>query len=179
MTPRRDRSQQDDATPHPPPPPPQLTPYKRASMDMLAGITRLLARQSERPGKSHEEDVAERCCETRTFCYSDVDRDRTSSQQSGRQRFRPRGHQFKKKGGSSSSGTGSSSSSGSKVEYCGFCGGRHPSTQRTGVQGSCNVCGQYGNFEKVCPLAGSQQAATPPHRLRVVLFLDSSNSSRE
>ncbi|KZU86119.1 hypothetical protein F511_45976 [Dorcoceras hygrometricum] len=27
---------------------------------MLAGITRLLERQLERPGKSHEEDVAER-----------------------------------------------------------------------------------------------------------------------
>ncbi|KZV51129.1 hypothetical protein F511_43553 [Dorcoceras hygrometricum] len=56
-----DRSHQDDATPTspPPPPPPQLTPYERASVDMLAGITRLLERQSERPGKSHEEDVAE------------------------------------------------------------------------------------------------------------------------
>ncbi|KZV35561.1 hypothetical protein F511_33357 [Dorcoceras hygrometricum] len=29
-------------------------------MDMLAGITRLLERQSEQPGKSHEEDVPER-----------------------------------------------------------------------------------------------------------------------
>ncbi|KZT76611.1 hypothetical protein F511_46364 [Dorcoceras hygrometricum] len=60
MPPRRDRTQQDDATPPPPPPPPQLTPYERASVDMLAGITRLLERQSERPVKSHEEDVAER-----------------------------------------------------------------------------------------------------------------------
>ncbi|KZT75934.1 hypothetical protein F511_47041 [Dorcoceras hygrometricum] len=59
MSPRRDRTQQDYATP-PPPPPPQLTPYERASVDMLAGITRLLERQSERPGKSREEDVAER-----------------------------------------------------------------------------------------------------------------------
>ncbi|KZV40556.1 pheophytinase, chloroplastic-like [Dorcoceras hygrometricum] len=59
MPPRRDRSQQDDATP-PPPPPPQLTSYERASVDMLAGITRLLERQTERPDKSHEEDVAER-----------------------------------------------------------------------------------------------------------------------
>ncbi|KZV53561.1 hypothetical protein F511_40886 [Dorcoceras hygrometricum] len=57
---RRDRTQQDDAMPPPPPPPPQLTPYERASMDMIAGITRLLERQSERPGKLHEEDVAER-----------------------------------------------------------------------------------------------------------------------
>ncbi|KZT75973.1 hypothetical protein F511_47003 [Dorcoceras hygrometricum] len=60
MPPRRDRTQQDDATPPPFPPPPQLTPYERASVDMLAGITRLLQRKSERPGKSHEEDVAER-----------------------------------------------------------------------------------------------------------------------
>ncbi|KZV43933.1 ferric reduction oxidase 2-like [Dorcoceras hygrometricum] len=58
MPPRRDRSRQDDSTP-PPPPPPQLTRYERASMDMLAGITRLLEHQSERPGKSHEEDFAE------------------------------------------------------------------------------------------------------------------------
>ncbi|KZV13912.1 hypothetical protein F511_44823 [Dorcoceras hygrometricum] len=43
MPPRRDRAQQDDATP--PPPPPQLTPYERANVDMLAGITRLLERQ--------------------------------------------------------------------------------------------------------------------------------------
>ncbi|KZV33373.1 hypothetical protein F511_13178 [Dorcoceras hygrometricum] len=62
MPPRRDRTQQDDATlPHPPPPP-QLNPYERASVDMLGGITRLLERQSERPGKSHEEDFAERFC---------------------------------------------------------------------------------------------------------------------
>ncbi|KZV16799.1 hypothetical protein F511_11725 [Dorcoceras hygrometricum] len=37
-----------------------LTPYERASVNMLAGITRLLERQSERPGNSHEEDVVER-----------------------------------------------------------------------------------------------------------------------
>ncbi|KZV18617.1 hypothetical protein F511_40906 [Dorcoceras hygrometricum] len=63
MSPQRDRTHQDDATPPPPPPPPptpQLTPYERASVDMLAEITRLLEQQSERPGKSHEEDVAER-----------------------------------------------------------------------------------------------------------------------
>ncbi|KZV55789.1 hypothetical protein F511_12272 [Dorcoceras hygrometricum] len=84
------------------------------------------------------------------------------AQQSGCQRFRPRGHQFKNKGGSGSSGSGSSSSSGSKVEYCGFCGGKHPSTQCVGVQGSENVCGQYGHFARVCPLAGSHQVAAPP-----------------
>ncbi|KZV44236.1 pentatricopeptide repeat-containing protein-like [Dorcoceras hygrometricum] len=59
MPPRRARDQQnDDALP--PPPPPQLTLYERASVDMLAGTTRMLKRQSERPVKSHEEDVAER-----------------------------------------------------------------------------------------------------------------------
>ncbi|KZT75542.1 hypothetical protein F511_47434 [Dorcoceras hygrometricum] len=60
MPPRRARDQHDDDAPPPPPPPPQLTPYERASMDMLAGITRMLERQSERSRKSHEEDVAER-----------------------------------------------------------------------------------------------------------------------
>ncbi|KZV26707.1 hypothetical protein F511_34383 [Dorcoceras hygrometricum] len=51
MPPRRDRTQQDDATP-PTLPPVQLTPYERAIMDMLAGITKMLERQSERSGKS-------------------------------------------------------------------------------------------------------------------------------
>ncbi|KZV14723.1 hypothetical protein F511_41298 [Dorcoceras hygrometricum] len=55
--PRRAIDQQDDDAP-PPPPPPHLTPHERASVDMLAGITRLLERQLERPEKSHEEDVA-------------------------------------------------------------------------------------------------------------------------
>ncbi|KZV44755.1 hypothetical protein F511_36549 [Dorcoceras hygrometricum] len=81
------------------------------------------------------------------------------AQHSGRQRFRPRGQQFKKKSGSGSSGSGSSSSSGSRTEFCGFCGGKHPSTQCVGVQGSCNLCGQYGHFARVCPSAGSQQTA--------------------
>ncbi|KZV36322.1 hypothetical protein F511_27214 [Dorcoceras hygrometricum] len=44
MPPRRARDQQDDATPHPPP---QLTPYERACVDMIAGISRSL------PGASH------------------------------------------------------------------------------------------------------------------------------
>ncbi|KZV45820.1 hypothetical protein F511_35348 [Dorcoceras hygrometricum] len=81
------------------------------------------------------------------------------AQQSGRQRFRPCGQQFKKKSGSGSSGSGNSSSSGSGADFCGFCGGKHPSTQCVGVQGSCNLCGQYGYFARVCPSAGSQQTA--------------------
>ncbi|KZV36026.1 hypothetical protein F511_28811 [Dorcoceras hygrometricum] len=59
MSPRSARDRQDDDAP-PPPPPPQLTPYERASVDMLAGITRMLERQLERSGKSHEEVVSER-----------------------------------------------------------------------------------------------------------------------
>ncbi|KZV37433.1 hypothetical protein F511_12451 [Dorcoceras hygrometricum] len=86
-----------------------------------------------------------------------------SAQQSGRHRFRPRGHQCKKKQGSSSSGSGSSSSSSSpRATFCGQCGGKHPSTQRVGVQGVCNLCGKYGHFARVCPLTGSQQTAAPP-----------------
>ncbi|KZV15658.1 hypothetical protein F511_24364 [Dorcoceras hygrometricum] len=84
------------------------------------------------------------------------------AQHSDRQRFRPCGQQFKKKSGSGSSGSVSSSSSGSWAEFCGYCGGKHPSTQCVGVQGSCNICGQYGHFARVCPSAGSQQAAAPP-----------------
>ncbi|KZV57437.1 hypothetical protein F511_31644 [Dorcoceras hygrometricum] len=60
MPPRSDRNQQRDGTP-PPPLPPQM-PYERDSVDMLAGITKMLERQTERPGKSHEEYVAERFC---------------------------------------------------------------------------------------------------------------------
>ncbi|KZV49191.1 carboxyl-terminal-processing peptidase 1, chloroplastic [Dorcoceras hygrometricum] len=59
MPPHRIREQQQDDDLPPPPPPPQLKPYERASASMLAGITRILERQSERSGKSHEEDVAE------------------------------------------------------------------------------------------------------------------------
>ncbi|KZT76105.1 hypothetical protein F511_46870 [Dorcoceras hygrometricum] len=59
MPPRRYREQQQDDD-LPPPPPPQMTPFERVNVEMLAGITRLLERQTERPGKLHEEDVAER-----------------------------------------------------------------------------------------------------------------------
>ncbi|KZV24766.1 hypothetical protein F511_14528 [Dorcoceras hygrometricum] len=34
--------------------------YERASVDMLTGITRMPERQTDRPGKSQEEDVTER-----------------------------------------------------------------------------------------------------------------------
>ncbi|KZV48236.1 hypothetical protein F511_26781 [Dorcoceras hygrometricum] len=45
---------------------------------------------------------------------------------------------------------------------CGFCGGKHSSTQCVGVQGSCNLCGQYGHFARVCPTAGAQQTVAQP-----------------
>ncbi|KZV41360.1 hypothetical protein F511_38938 [Dorcoceras hygrometricum] len=51
------------------------------------------------------------------------------AKQFGHQRFRPRGRQLKKKSSSRSSGLGSSSSGSSKVEFCGQCGGRNPTTQ--------------------------------------------------
>ncbi|KZV37548.1 hypothetical protein F511_42677 [Dorcoceras hygrometricum] len=59
MPPRHARDQKDGDAP-PPPPPPQLTPYERTSVDMLAGITKMLESQSVRSGNAHEEDVAER-----------------------------------------------------------------------------------------------------------------------
>ncbi|KZV39091.1 ABC transporter C family member 13 [Dorcoceras hygrometricum] len=97
------------------------------------------------------------------FPQSSQQQPQQSAQQSGRHRFRPCGHQFKKKQGSSSSGSGSSSSiSSPRATFCGQCEGRHPSTQCTWVQGACNICGQYGNFARVCPLAGSQHTAAPP-----------------
>ncbi|KZV19347.1 hypothetical protein F511_23121 [Dorcoceras hygrometricum] len=77
---------------------------------------------------------------------SRVGHDEEEEVESGRQRFRPSGQQFKKKSGSGSSGLGSSISSGYRAEFCGFCDGKNPSTQCVGVQGSCNLCGQYGHF---------------------------------
>ncbi|XP_073139055.1 uncharacterized protein [Henckelia pumila] len=49
-----------DETNQNPPPPPPLTPFEQASVNMWAGITRLLENQAAQPRKSHEEDVAER-----------------------------------------------------------------------------------------------------------------------
>ncbi|XP_073127686.1 uncharacterized protein [Henckelia pumila] len=57
---------QDGDQREPPPPPPPLPPappliaFERASVDMLAGITRLLEHQADRPRKTREEDIAER-----------------------------------------------------------------------------------------------------------------------
>ncbi|XP_073270428.1 uncharacterized protein [Primulina huaijiensis] len=79
------------------------------------------------------------------------------SQQSYQQKqkqFRPKGKQFKKKYQSSSSSSSSSqSATGGQypVIYCDRCGGRHPTAQCRGVQGSCHTCGQSGHYARVCP----------------------------
>ncbi|KZV40061.1 hypothetical protein F511_27447 [Dorcoceras hygrometricum] len=70
------------------------------------------------------------------------------AQQSGLQRFRPRGQQFKKKSGSRSSGFVSSSSIGSRTEFCGFAV-ESILPRSVCVQVSCNLCGQYGHFARV------------------------------
>ncbi|KZV29673.1 hypothetical protein F511_08384, partial [Dorcoceras hygrometricum] len=63
-------------------------------------------------------------------------------QQSNRQRFKPRGKQFKKRSNSSSSGSVSSGGSGSGGGVtCGQCGGRHMTLQCRGVKGLCHNCG--------------------------------------
>ncbi|KZV30638.1 hypothetical protein F511_11155 [Dorcoceras hygrometricum] len=77
MPPRRVRDQQDDDAP-PPPPPPHLTPYERISVDMLDGITKMLERQSQRSGKSHEEDVAKRLCKQGPKEFAGLDLSRTA-----------------------------------------------------------------------------------------------------
>ncbi|KZV24929.1 hypothetical protein F511_28500 [Dorcoceras hygrometricum] len=60
MPPRCNGEQQQDDD-LPPPPPVQMMSFERANVEMLAEITRLLERQTERSGgKSHEEDIAER-----------------------------------------------------------------------------------------------------------------------
>ncbi|KZV27556.1 hypothetical protein F511_10960 [Dorcoceras hygrometricum] len=78
------------------------------------------------------------------------------SQQSNRQRFKPRGKHFKKKTHSSSSGSVSSGGSSSGSMFCGQCGGKHETSQCRGVRGLCHLCGQPGNFSRACPLMGGQ-----------------------
>ncbi|KZV19176.1 hypothetical protein F511_08822 [Dorcoceras hygrometricum] len=133
------------------------------SLGLLALMRRVMPPRRRARGRgqfqeSEGQNEDRRCAPSRTR----RSRDEEEEVESGRQRFRPRGQQFKKKSGSGSSGSGSSSSSGSRAEFCGFCGGKHPSTQCVVVQGSCNICGQYGHFSRVCPSAGSQQVAAPP-----------------
>ncbi|XP_073033219.1 uncharacterized protein [Primulina eburnea] len=76
------------------------------------------------------------------------------------QKFRAKEKQFKKNSYSSSSSSGSSRGgrpSGYVRDSCGRCGGRHPTTQCTGVQGDCHTCGLPGHYARVCPNAGRQQ----------------------
>ncbi|XP_075483798.1 uncharacterized protein LOC142523951 [Primulina tabacum] len=63
---------------------------------------------------------------------------------------------------SSSSGSQRGSSVGSPGGvFCDRCGGKHFSTQCTGVQGSCNICGQVGHYARVCSNAARQQFQQP------------------
>ncbi|XP_075479422.1 uncharacterized protein LOC142520305 [Primulina tabacum] len=82
-----------------------------------------------------------------------------SYQQPKQQNFKAKGKQFKKQTRSSSSSSGSQrgSSVGSPVGvFCDRCGGKHFSTQCTGVHESCNICGQVGHYARVCPNAVRQ-----------------------
>ncbi|XP_073121898.1 uncharacterized protein [Henckelia pumila] len=86
-----------------------------------------------------------------------------------RDRFRPKGKQFKKLGSSfsSSSGSnpyGSSQGSGSTGWFCSKCGGRHSSDACKGVSGTCNLCNRPGHYARVCPTRGPSQGATQADR---------------
>ncbi|XP_073015083.1 uncharacterized protein [Primulina eburnea] len=85
-------------------------------------------------------------------------------QQPKQKNFKAKGKQFKKQTRSSSSSSGSQrgSSVGSPAGvFCDRCGGKHFSTQCTGVQGSCNICGQVGHYARVCLNAARQQFQQP------------------
>ncbi|XP_073304577.1 uncharacterized protein [Primulina huaijiensis] len=87
-----------------------------------------------------------------------------SYQQPKQQHFKAKGKQFKKQSRSSSSSSGSQrgGSVGSPGGvFCDRCGGKHISTQCTGVHGSCNICGQVGHYARVCPNAARQQFQQP------------------
>ncbi|XP_073295903.1 uncharacterized protein [Primulina huaijiensis] len=71
---------------------------------------------------------------------------------------------FKKQTRSSSSSSGSQrgSSVGSPGGvFCERCGGKHISTQFTGVRGSYNIYGQVGHYARVCPNVVRQQFQQP------------------
>ncbi|XP_073039338.1 uncharacterized protein [Primulina eburnea] len=85
-------------------------------------------------------------------------------QQPKQQSFKAKGKQFKKQTCSSSSSSGSqrgSSVGSTGGVFCDRCGGKHFSTQCTGVQGSCNICGQVGHYARVCPNSARQQFQQP------------------
>ncbi|KZV40737.1 hypothetical protein F511_14777 [Dorcoceras hygrometricum] len=88
-----------------------------------------------------------------------------TTQQSGRHRFRPRGHQFKKKSGSSSSGLGSSRSISPRVE---FCGSVEESTLRRSVLG-CRVSAiTADSLETLRECVLWKDNSTPLPHLRVI-----------
>ncbi|KZV33887.1 hypothetical protein F511_11097 [Dorcoceras hygrometricum] len=86
-----------------------------------------------------------------------------ASQQSNRQRFKPRGKQFKRRSNSSSSGSVSSCGSGSGGALCGQCGGRHMASQCRGFQGNCYKCGQTSHLARACPSARGQPSNFSQH----------------
>ncbi|XP_073152942.1 uncharacterized protein [Henckelia pumila] len=86
-----------------------------------------------------------------------------------RDRFRPKGKQFKKQGSSSSSSGGSkklgtSQGSGSTGWFCSKYGGIHSSDACKGVSGTCNLCNWPGHYARVCPTRGPSQGATQADR---------------
>ncbi|XP_075480500.1 uncharacterized protein LOC142521157 [Primulina tabacum] len=100
-----------------------------------------------------------------------------SYQQPKQQNFKAKGKQFKKQTRSSSSSSGSQrgSSVGSPGGvFCDRCGGKHFSTQCTGVHGSCNICGQVGHYARPFqqssypqPRGSAQQRFPGPQQVRV------------
>ncbi|KZV54952.1 hypothetical protein F511_31961 [Dorcoceras hygrometricum] len=82
-----------------------------------------------------------------------------SQQQPSHKIFKLRGKNFKKKSSSSSSGSDSSGRGSSMTVFCGQCGGKHMTSQCTGIEGACRLCGQHGHFERVCSSARSQYSS--------------------
>ncbi|XP_075521442.1 uncharacterized protein LOC142554662 [Primulina tabacum] len=96
-----------------------------------------------------------------------------SKQPPKQQKFRAKGNRFKKKSYSSSSSSGSSRggrSSGYVRDSCGRCGGRHPTTQCTGVQGDFHTCGLSRHYARPSyqqPRGSAQQYFPGPQQARV------------
>ncbi|XP_073313478.1 uncharacterized protein [Primulina huaijiensis] len=96
--------------------------------------------------------------------YADAVEKAKNVEQPKQKNFKAKGKQFKKQTCSSSSSSGNQrgSSVGSLGGvFCDCCGGKHISTQCTGVHGSCNICGQVGHYPRVCPNAVRQQFQQP------------------
>ncbi|XP_073120440.1 uncharacterized protein [Henckelia pumila] len=89
-----------------------------------------------------------------------------------RDRFRPKGKQFKKPGSiSSSSGGskqyGSSQGSGSTVWFCSKCGGRHSSNACKGVTGTCNLYNRPGHYARSRQRESQSVGQSPKQPARV------------